>query len=65
MSKARLKPSPSTVKEINYLVYNLAMEGYAVIKLVGLHEIYLRKVKKAEQKNVFSMIPFIKVSGGK
>lgn len=41
------------------------MEGYAVIKLVGLHEIYLRKVKKAEQKNVFSMIPFIKVSGGK
>ena len=41
------------------------MEGYATIKLVGLHEIYLCKVKKAEQKNVFSMIPFIKVSEGK
>lgn len=41
------------------------MEGYAAVRLVGLHEFYLHKVKKAEQKNIFSLIPFVKVSEGK
>lgn len=31
------------VKEINYLVYNLVMEGYVAVNLVGLQECYLHK----------------------
>lgn len=47
LSKTRIQTSPSRVKLINYWVYDNAVECYAAIKLVVLHEFYLHKVKKS------------------